>query len=131
MNTINEAFVGTVWSIFNGNAYTRIKDGNTLCLHTEHYDGATIAVKLWLLTSEGWTMLHKISEGINNPGFYHDPLYDQKRLDEVKEKGNLVRSMMDYAALLYGDRLCLPDHTQVSQQDYDLVPTYRKGQTGQ
>lgn len=131
MNTINEAFVGTVWSIFNGNAYTRIKDGNALCLHTEHYDGATIAVTLWLLTSDGWTMLHKISEGINNPGFYHDPLYDKKRLDEVKAKGNLVRSMMDYAALLYGARLYLPDHTQVSQQDYDLVPTYRKGQSGQ
>lgn len=130
MSQNNQIFTGTIWTMLKGQAYTRIEDGSALWLQTEHFDGATIAVKLWLLTESGWALLHKLSEGINNPGFYHDPIHADKRLAEVREQGSLVRDMMDYAALLYGDRLYLPDCTEVSAADRNLVHNYWVQQKG-
>ena len=121
MNQTDEQLNTGVWTMFEGNAYTRVRDVSTLCLQTERQESAEIVAKLLLLTGNGWEVLYRVSEGINNPGFYYDPAHAQKRLAEVKEHGELVKRLMQYAALLYGDRLYKADGTEVAEADYNLV----------
>ncbi len=121
MNQTDEQLNTGVWTMFEGNAYTRIRDGSTLCLQTERQESAEIVAKLLLLTGNGWEVLYRVSEGINNPGFHYDQAHAQKRLAEVKDHGELVKRLMQYAALLYGDRLYKADGTEVAEADYNLV----------